>query len=86
VRSSAASDVYKRRDDAGALLSPVTGSLAAWAAEDGATVAAGQTVAVLEAMKTETPVTAPAAGILRREALAPGAGVARGQRLARIES
>lgn len=73
-------------DDDGALLSPVTGSLAAWAAEDGATVAAGQTVAVLEAMKTETPVTAPAAGILRREALAPGAGVARGQRLARIES
>lgn len=47
---------------------------------------AGQTVAVLEAMKTETPVTAPAAGVLRREALAPGAGVARGQRLARIES
>ncbi|GAA3785873.1 hypothetical protein GCM10022241_08790 [Micrococcus endophyticus] len=43
-------------------------------------------MAVLEAMKTETPVTAPAAGVLRREALAPGAGVARGQRLARIES
>ncbi len=55
-------------DDDGAVLSPVTGSLAAWAAEDGATV------------------KAPAAGVLRREALAPGAGVARGQRLARTES
>jgi acetyl-CoA/propionyl-CoA carboxylase biotin carboxyl carrier protein len=47
-----------------ALPTPVAGNLHAWTVEDGATVEAGQVVAVMEAMKMETSITAPHAGRL----------------------
>ncbi|GAA2183207.1 acetyl/propionyl/methylcrotonyl-CoA carboxylase subunit alpha [Brooklawnia cerclae] len=48
----------------GAVVSPITGSLVRWLASDGAVVAEGEAVAVLEAMKMETSVLAPRAGTL----------------------
>ncbi|QDD90892.1 acetyl/propionyl/methylcrotonyl-CoA carboxylase subunit alpha [Pseudomonas oryzihabitans] len=70
--------------DANALTTPVAGNLHAWAVEDGATVAAGQVVAVMEAMKMETQVLAPRAG---RLAITQPAGdyLAAGAVLGRIE-
>ncbi|KTT21532.1 acetyl-CoA carboxylase [Pseudomonas oryzihabitans] len=70
--------------DANALTTPVAGNLHAWTVEDGATVAAGQVVAVMEAMKMETQVLAPRAG---RLAITQAAGdyLAAGTVLGRIE-
>ncbi|MDF2491183.1 MAG: acetyl-CoA carboxylase [Pseudomonas sp.] len=51
--------------DAQALLTPVAGNLHTWVVEDGATVTAGQVVAVVEAMKMETSVLAPCDGQVR---------------------
>ncbi|WP_092946910.1 biotin carboxylase N-terminal domain-containing protein [Roseateles sp. YR242] len=53
------------RDDA-AIAAPMSGVLQAWKVEEGADVAPGQLVAVLEAMKMETPVLAHRAGRLSR--------------------
>ena len=50
----------------GAIPAPFAGTLSAWKVDDGAAVEAGDTVAIIEAMKMEVPVKAPAAGILRR--------------------
>ncbi|WP_295517202.1 biotin carboxylase N-terminal domain-containing protein [uncultured Pseudomonas sp.] len=70
--------------DANALTTPVAGNLHAWTVVDGATVAAGQVVAVMEAMKMETQVLAPRAG---RLAITQAAGdyLAAGAVLGRIE-
>ena len=62
---------------AGEIAAPMAGTLLAWKAEEGETVAEGQLVAVMEAMKMEMQVTAPCAGTLHRGAsagqvLAPG--------------
>nr|WP_210285854.1 biotin carboxylase N-terminal domain-containing protein [Aureimonas jatrophae] len=71
-------------EDPNAVCAPLPGTLAQWRVSDGASVEAGETLAVIDAMKMETPVAAPAAGILRR--LAPeGAGVAAGETIARVE-
>ncbi len=51
----------------------------------GDTVAAGQTLLLLEAMKMEIRVSAPAAGRVRRLLVAVGDVVDRGQRLAELE-
>ena len=56
--------------DANTLAAPLTGSLLAWQAADGEQVAAGQVVAVMEAMKMETSITAPHPGRLRHTAAA----------------
>ncbi|QFG21813.1 biotin carboxylase N-terminal domain-containing protein [Actinomadura sp. WMMB 499] len=47
-----------------ALVSPMQGTIVKLVAEDGATVAAGDTVVVLEAMKMEQPLTAHKAGTI----------------------
>jgi len=52
------------------VLTGVAGTLLAWKAEEGETVAEGQLVAVMEAMKMEMQVTAPCAGTLHRGASA----------------
>ncbi|MCC9195272.1 biotin carboxylase N-terminal domain-containing protein [Arthrobacter sp. zg-Y820] len=70
----------------GALASPMAGNLVKWVADDGARLAAGDPVAVLEAMKMETTVRAHRAGTLSRAELEPGATVARGDSLGRIGS
>ncbi|GAB7530825.1 biotin carboxylase N-terminal domain-containing protein [Pseudomonas sp. 3A(2025)] len=50
--------------DPQAVATPVAGNLHAWVVEDGATVEAGQVIAVMESMKMETSVLAPCAGQL----------------------
>ena len=54
----------------GEIAAPMAGTLLAWKAEEGETVAEGQLVAVMEAMKMEMQVTAPCAGTLHRGASA----------------
>jgi len=71
--------------DTGAVRAPVAGTLLAWRADDGATVAEGEAVAVMEAMKMETVVPAPAAGVLRRSA-AEGDTCSAGAELGRVVS
>lgn len=69
---------------ADAITSPYAGVLISWKVEDGAEVAEGDTVAIIEAMKMESPVKAPATGTLRRSDIAEGGSVAQGEVLARI--
>ena len=69
---------------ADAITSPYAGVLISWKVEDGAEVAEGDTVAIIEAMKMESPVKAPAAGTLHRSDIAEGGSVAQGEVLARI--
>jgi len=58
---------------------PFGGVLWSWSVADGAEVEAGQTIAVIEAMKMESPVLAPCAGTVRtrfvaeRQPVTPGA-------------
>ncbi|PDT05461.1 MULTISPECIES: biotin carboxylase N-terminal domain-containing protein [unclassified Rhizobium] len=67
-----------------ALTAPIPGTLQKWNVEDGAHVAEGEAVAVIEAMKMETRVLAPKAGRISIKA-AQGAVVALGAELATIE-
>lgn len=69
---------------ANAVLAPVPGTLQTWLVEDGARISEGEAVAVVEAMKMETRVLAPRAGILRRTAAA-GQAVALDETLALID-
>ena len=50
----------------GAVRAPVPGTIQLWRVEDGAEVAAGDIVAMMEAMKMETPVLASISGRLKR--------------------
>ncbi|GGK02034.1 acetyl/propionyl/methylcrotonyl-CoA carboxylase subunit alpha [Pseudomonas matsuisoli] len=70
--------------DEQALRAPVAGNLHTWTVEDGATVKAGQVVAIMEAMKMETSVTAPHAGRLSI-AQEPGGYFEAGAVLGRLE-
>ncbi len=69
--------------DAASVEAPVAGTVAAWKAEEGVTVAEGDLIAVMEAMKMETQVLAHRAGRLARLVEA-GVYTARGAVLARI--
>ncbi len=71
-------------DDDGTVASPVTGTLASWKVEDGAEVAEGDTVAIVEAMKMETPIRAPRAGRIQLLVAETPASVTRGQAIARL--
>ena len=59
--------------------SHVPGSIWQVTVDEGATVCAGETVAVIESMKMEIPVSAPVAGRVRRVLVSPGAPVTPGQ-------
>jgi acetyl-CoA/propionyl-CoA carboxylase biotin carboxyl carrier protein len=61
-----------------ALSSPMQGTIVKVAVVEGAMVAEGDLVVVLEAMKMERPLTAHRAGIVRGFALEVGAGVSAG--------
>ncbi|MER2137235.1 MAG: biotin/lipoyl-containing protein, partial [Arthrobacter sp.] len=78
--TSAAADTA----DAARLASPMAGNLVKWLADDGAELAEGDPVAVLEAMKMETTVRAHRAGSFVRASLEPGAAVGRGDALGEI--
>ena len=69
----------------GAVRAPVPGTIRLWRIEDGAEVAEGDVIAVMEAMKMETPVAAPISGRLRRIAEA-GSIQPLGAIVARIET
>ena len=62
------------------------GNLVKWLADDGAQVSAGQPLAVLEAMKMETVVSASSAGTFRCGEQQPGAAVVRGEVLGTVAS
>lgn len=82
-----AAQVQQDNDDAvGAevLVAPMAGNLVKWLADDGAELAAGDPVAVVEAMKMETTIFAHRDGTLTRGAPQPGTPIAQGEELARI--
>jgi acetyl-CoA/propionyl-CoA carboxylase, biotin carboxylase, biotin carboxyl carrier protein len=66
------------------LASPMQGTIVKVAVEDGAQVAEGDLVVVLEAMKMEQPILAHRAGTVRSLTAAPGAGVTAGAALCEI--
>ena len=70
-------------EDRGAVLAPMTGTLLTWKVASGAEVTAGETIAVMEAMKMETQVTAPSTGRIEITAQ-PGGHFTSGTVLARI--
>jgi acetyl-CoA/propionyl-CoA carboxylase biotin carboxyl carrier protein len=70
--------------DAAGVVAPMAGTVSAWLVDDGATVAPGDPVVVMEAMKMETTIVATAAGALRQEKV-PGDFLAAGERLASID-
>lgn len=74
-----------RRPIPDTIVSIITGTVVRWLVDDGATVAADEPVVVLEAMKMETQIPAPHAGILHTSA-AVGAQVRFGDRLGHVES
>lgn len=70
-------------DDNG-ITAPVSGLLHHWLAEQGAMVHEGQTIAVMEAMKMELQIQAPATGKLQQQ-VAAGKLLEQGQRLGVID-
>jgi len=71
--------------DPGSLLAPMPGAVLRIAVSEGETVAKGQPLLWLEAMKMEHLVAAPADGVLARLHVAPGQQVAVGAVLAIVE-
>jgi len=69
---------------AGSVLSPMAGQVMKIKVAVGATVSQNQEVIVLEAMKMETPIYAPAAGTVRAISVKEGEAVAEGQALLTI--
>ncbi|MBB6307407.1 biotin/lipoyl-containing protein [Xanthobacter tagetidis] len=67
------------------VVSSVTGVVFEVAVAEGATVAAGDTLVVVESMKMEIPVVAPRAGRVARLLMAAGDGVDEGQVVAVVE-
>lgn len=68
----------------GAVTAPIPGTLQQWLFEDGAAVAEGEAVALIEAMKMETRILAPKAGHIHIKAK-PGDVVGLGAELAIID-
>ncbi|WP_018682399.1 acetyl/propionyl/methylcrotonyl-CoA carboxylase subunit alpha [Actinokineospora enzanensis] len=68
-----------------AVTAPMQGTVVKVAVEDGQTVAAGDLVVVVEAMKMENPVTAPKAGTVTGLAVGQGATVATGAVICEIK-
>ncbi|MEV4252285.1 biotin carboxylase N-terminal domain-containing protein [Spirillospora sp. NPDC049652] len=68
-----------------ALVSPMQGTIVKIVAEDGATVAAGDTLVVLEAMKMEQPLTAHKAGTVTGLSAAVGQTVSSGAVICEIK-
>jgi acetyl-CoA/propionyl-CoA carboxylase biotin carboxyl carrier protein len=70
--------------DGATVVAPMNGNLVKWVIEDGAVVAEGDTVAVLEAMKMESTIPAHRGGTFTRGTQEPGAAIARGEALGSI--
>ncbi|MDB5882608.1 MAG: 3-methylcrotonoyl-CoA carboxylase, alpha subunit, partial [Ramlibacter sp.] len=70
--------------DGGRLTAPMPGKVVSFAVKVGDTVSKGQALAVMEAMKMEHTVAAPADGLVAELLYAPGDQVAEGAQLLRI--
>ena len=70
---------------AGEVLSPLAGKVVSIDTKVGQTVAEGEKIMTLEAMKMNTFVISPAAGTLKEILVAPGQAVEEGMVLARLE-
>lgn len=86
---SAVDERTKRRKQAGSagdLTAQMPGQVVDVLVSDGETVSRGQTLVILEAMKMEIRVTAPADGVIQGVYVAQGDVVQHGQRLVEIEA
>ncbi|HUE39174.1 MAG TPA: carboxyl transferase domain-containing protein, partial [Candidatus Binatia bacterium] len=72
--------------EAGAVCAHMQGTIVAIDAHEGDAVRAGQPLLVMEAMKMEHVITAPASGVVRRVAVAVGDTVVEGHALAFVEA
>ena len=72
--------------DAGRLTAPMPGKVVSFAVKSGDKVSKGQALAVMEAMKMEHTIAAPADGTVAELLYAPGDQVAEGAELLRIEA
>jgi len=70
--------------EGGRLSAPMPGKILSFAVKAGDTVEKGQPLAVMEAMKMEHTIAAPAAGVVEEVLYAPGDQVAEGAELLRI--
>ena len=84
--SSAGEHAAGTAGEDGKVTAPMGGNLVKWLVDDGADIAEGQPVAVLEAMKMETVVSAPKAGKFSCGGQEPGAAVARGEVLGMVSA
>jgi acetyl-CoA/propionyl-CoA carboxylase biotin carboxyl carrier protein len=71
--------------DPGSIRSTITGTLVRWLVDDGDILEAGDTVAVVEAMKMETQITASESGVLE-QSRHPGDNISFGDEIGRIIS
>jgi acetyl-CoA/propionyl-CoA carboxylase biotin carboxyl carrier protein len=69
----------------GAVLSPMQGTVLSVLVTSGDTVAVGQVLCVVEAMKMENEITSPHQGLVGELAVVPGQGVASGQLICVVE-
>jgi acetyl-CoA/propionyl-CoA carboxylase biotin carboxyl carrier protein len=83
--AGAGATVAAKTEDALSVTAPISGTLQAFKVEDGADVAAGDLIAVMEAMKMETQVTASRAGKIRIKVEA-GSYLQAGAEIARFEA
>jgi propionyl-CoA carboxylase alpha chain len=74
------------KTEPGSLLAPMPGAVVRVAVAEGDTVRSGQLVCVLEAMKMEHPVTAPADGVVRTLPVRAGTQVEAGALLAVVDT
>jgi biotin carboxyl carrier protein len=63
---------------------PMPGTLVSYKVEKGQTVAAGQVLLILEAMKMENEIVAPRAGVVASLRVAPGSSVNTGEVLVEL--
>jgi acetyl-CoA/propionyl-CoA carboxylase, biotin carboxylase, biotin carboxyl carrier protein len=74
----------KKEESAGAITAPVPGTLRQWLVDDGTTVAEGDGVAIMEAMKMEMRIVAPKSGRIQIHSVS-GSPVSAGEEIAAIE-
>ncbi|MEQ1660558.1 MAG: biotin/lipoyl-containing protein, partial [Hylemonella sp.] len=72
--------------EGGRLTAPMPGKVVAFAVRAGDTVSKGQVLAVMEAMKMEHTIAAPAAGVVAELLYAPGDQVAEGAELLKLSA
>jgi pyruvate carboxylase subunit B len=81
----AAIELARPASRAAEIRAPMPGLVLVVEVEEGAEVAEGAGIAIIEAMKMENEITAPVAGVVRAVSVAAGQAVERGALLCRIE-